>query len=702
MKLNDVILFADFETNTDCVSITSSNVNLWCLIDGDKKMVGVDMESFMNQIFQYEKATIYFHNLSFDGQFILPWLLNNGFEINNKYQKPTTKHSFSILADKKTFYQILIKNNNSKISIICSYRLFSIQVADLGEILNMPKGDGSKWFDSFALIKDRKIKYKKLKNNKFNEKGEEINYYSNLKQFHNILKKQGFHTDGNFEYNENCDCYQCYCIKDAIIVREYYQIFTKRLKPSLTISSTAKKTMSNFLIKSDKLDNNFLKLKTIYLTIFGKGIMKISSWKKFQSSYYGGYVSYNHEKPVLSEGIDGYSADVNSMYPAVMTQKIAIGELRDTNEYYLKNKLSYEKLLGVVVSKIDIKPGKPAIWPSTSKITGILRQDNKYKQAPFNERRIYHWEGSAFFMFWEKEWEYIKECYDFVGDITYTGFVQTTDALKYYINKYYNLKTDAKNVSERSVYKLLLNSTYGKLGEKIERDEHIYFDFSKDFDWEKLKQTKNYDKIIAIRTADLLKRLRKLYKTDIKKYYKEIDKRRDLHWYNNDRTITKILIHCKIKEKVNGYEIKKLSSIVSASYITMLARLELYKVIIPNFDNWLYCDTDSAYFTKKPTLQIDNKKLGFWKWEKRFNKMKILRPKVYSVEQTHKWNGEKWVEDYQPFGSQKTTAISGHKIDKEQVITEKNFERGILNPRLQNQAKLVRGGVLIRRVKKKL
>ena len=699
------ILFADFETNTESVSTTSTNVNLWCIIDKDDKIYhGVDLDNFMNQIFEYKKATIYFHNLSFDGQYILYWLVNNDFEIVSQYQKPTNENFVEILADGKIFYQIKITTKNSKIKILCSYKLFAIGVKQLGQILRFEKLNGEKWYDRFALIKDKKLKSWKIKNNKFNEKNEIINYYSNLKQFYKILQNQGFHLDGKFEYKNDCECYLCYCIKDTIIVKKYFIVFTNQdLKIGMTTASTAKKTMADFLIKSNEKDNNLLELKFIFKKIFGKKIMKVSSWKTFQNSYYGGFTSYNHEKPIFNENLDGYSADVNSMYPAVMTQNIAIGEIRDKPDYYIENGFTYEKLVMVEVWKIDIKPGKPAIWPAKSKFSGILQVDKKYKSFPYNENRIYHFDGEPTpFLFWEKEWEYIKECYNYECNVFTTGFVQTTDAFSYYVKKYYNLKTDAKNVSERSVYKLLLNASYGKLGQKIERDEHIYIDFKKAFDWEKIDKNENFNKKVAPKTREFIIKMIDLYQTDKDKYLNIMKRRRDFFFYDSDRTITKILVHQTVKPNLQGYQIERLSSIVSASYITMLARLELYKVIIPNFNIWLYADTDSAYFTKKPELQIDNKALGFWKWEKRFNKMKILRAKVYSVEQTYEWDDNDWLKHKIEFGSQKTTAISGHKLDENQVITPENFERGILNPRLQNQAKLVRGGILIVKIKKKL
>lgn len=76
---------ADFETTTilddcrvwgwGCIALAEK----WEDIALDQVAVGTTLDSFIEDISQ-SNTTCYFHNLRFDGKFILDWLLNNGYE----------------------------------------------------------------------------------------------------------------------------------------------------------------------------------------------------------------------------------------------------------------------------------------------------------------------------------------------------------------------------------------------------------------------------------------------------------------------------------------------------------------------------------------------------------------------------------------------------------------------------------------------
>ena len=79
---------ADFETNTH-----SYDVSVWAYAICDIKNVenvvyGNCIDNFMKWCEDNVKSTVFFHNLKFDGEFIISWLLTNGFKWEKKL-KPT-------------------------------------------------------------------------------------------------------------------------------------------------------------------------------------------------------------------------------------------------------------------------------------------------------------------------------------------------------------------------------------------------------------------------------------------------------------------------------------------------------------------------------------------------------------------------------------------------------------------------------------
>lgn len=86
---------ADFETTTD-----PEDCRVWAyacmdIYNHDDYLTGNDIEEFM-QWCQVINADVYFHNLRFDGEFIVNWLLKHGF----KHDKSGKERTFSTLISK--------------------------------------------------------------------------------------------------------------------------------------------------------------------------------------------------------------------------------------------------------------------------------------------------------------------------------------------------------------------------------------------------------------------------------------------------------------------------------------------------------------------------------------------------------------------------------------------------------------------------
>lgn len=110
---------------------------LWALIseDGTEK-IGDNIDSLMQCIFSVprakrEKITIFFHNLKFDGSFIVNWLLSNGYKHELKAEKSKTFEVF--IDDRGTWYSITINHKGKKYHIWDSYKKIPLSVEDIGK-----------------------------------------------------------------------------------------------------------------------------------------------------------------------------------------------------------------------------------------------------------------------------------------------------------------------------------------------------------------------------------------------------------------------------------------------------------------------------------------------------------------------------------------------------------------------------------------
>ena len=98
-------IVADFETTTDV-----NDVRVWaaCAVDIDtSETLHLDnsIDKFMAWL-SNKHTTCYFHNLKFDGEFILHWLLSNGFKHVPKPQNP--KEFGTLISDEGVFYSITV------------------------------------------------------------------------------------------------------------------------------------------------------------------------------------------------------------------------------------------------------------------------------------------------------------------------------------------------------------------------------------------------------------------------------------------------------------------------------------------------------------------------------------------------------------------------------------------------------------------
>ena len=116
---------ADFETTTD-----PENCYVWayaiCEVSDYVKtennvVIGTSIDDFMMWCEKEANHKVYFHNLKFDGEFIINWLLRNGFEYVEDAKDRKSKTFTALISDKGLWYSIEVffkvnKRNVNKIT----------------------------------------------------------------------------------------------------------------------------------------------------------------------------------------------------------------------------------------------------------------------------------------------------------------------------------------------------------------------------------------------------------------------------------------------------------------------------------------------------------------------------------------------------------------------------------------------------------
>lgn len=184
---------ADFETTTSVVNDKESNVWLYAICDNDGNIVnyGYNIESFFKFIKTFKYADIYFHNLAFDGVFILSYLINNNYNRIEKIRKKDNRGYDTLIGDMGQFYQIKVNfARNHQITFLDSLKIINSKVS--------------------RIAKDFEIEEQKLKidYNDNNIDDNKLKYVFNdviiVAKALNIVKSLGFDkmTVGSSAYNQ--------------------------------------------------------------------------------------------------------------------------------------------------------------------------------------------------------------------------------------------------------------------------------------------------------------------------------------------------------------------------------------------------------------------------------------------------------------------------------------------------------------------
>lgn len=401
---------ADFETSRQDYETW---VWLWCLRSENDIRHGATIETFFEYLFSlpFPKGTkLYFHNLSYDGNYIISYLLNHGYIHVEGRKLPTQKHFNTFIDDMGIWYTIRFKNRKRQTITICdSLKLLPFTADVVAKSFSL-KNKGSLEYDLY-----RPKNYKATK--------EEIEY----------------------------------CENDCNIIYDALNVFFKKAGDRLTIGSNCLKMYKGLTGKE-----NF-KIFFPNLSIpFERWDVNRDVYKSVDNfcrqAYKGAFCWVNPKKKdiIINKGI---VYDVNSLYPYVMYAF----DYPYGIPYYGSGKPPKDgKIYFLHVSiMFDLKKdGVPCI------IEKQRRFQNTNSWVTSSEMQ--HVE----YVFTEVDLELILQNY--IVDIEYidwVGFKRGKNMFKDYIEIWIAEKIKAGkegNNGFRTISKLFLNNLYGKFGQNSE------------------------------------------------------------------------------------------------------------------------------------------------------------------------------------------------------------------------------------------
>lgn len=394
---------ADFETTTKApCSVWAwgiceiENYNTW--------YYGETIESFFNCCEKLENPTLFFHNLKFDGSFIMYYLLKHGYKWRND-KADCQGHDFTtLITGEGQFYIIEVyfqRENKRKPRKVTFY--------DSLKLLNMPVRDVAK---SFGLpIKKGEIDY-----NRHNEPcevtDEEKGYLKNDVQIMAMALKQMFQEG-----------------------------FNKITIGACSLSDYKKS------IGEEKYKKWFPKLD-------------IETDSEIRTSYKGGFTFVNpeHENEEIGKGI---VLDVNSLYPFVMHDKpLPYGEPVKFLGEYTKNKI-YPLYVQTLKCMFELKKGYiPTIQIKHSRFFN----KTEYLKSSRNSEGVHE---LVTITLTSVDLELFFKHYEVFNIEFISGYMfkSSTNLFKNWVDKWTAKKIEASkagNKGKRTIAKLVLNNLYGK------------------------------------------------------------------------------------------------------------------------------------------------------------------------------------------------------------------------------------------------
>lgn len=147
-----MIYVADFETNNHA---ESCHVWAWMKMNVYTSALtkGTDIESFVEDLSQESFSLVWFHNLGFDGEFLLYYLLSNGWKWQEDRRKLSKKTFTTLISDMGKWYQVIIVHENgNRTELRDSLKVWPFSIEDLAKTLKMDVQKGEIDYNLFRPL----------------------------------------------------------------------------------------------------------------------------------------------------------------------------------------------------------------------------------------------------------------------------------------------------------------------------------------------------------------------------------------------------------------------------------------------------------------------------------------------------------------------------------------------------------------------
>lgn len=576
MKLN-LCYAGDFETTTD-----ENDCRVWafsmCNVEDFNEFIyGNSIEEFFDLCQDYlNNYKIWFHNLKFDGIFILNYLLSHGYTWIKDKKDKADKTFTTLIGNMGQFYNITVyfsvtEKHTNKVEFYDSLKLFpNFSVEKIAEAFNLP-------------IRKLKIDYKKLRPIGWELTEEEIAYIRNDVE---------------------------------IMARALKEMFSRGLT-KMTIASNA--------------INNYRKEFYGFRKTFP--LLSLPVDKDIRKAYRGGFTYVNDKWQEKSVG-KGIVLDVNSLYPSCMHSPypLPFGQpVLFEGEYQQDN--SHPLYVQSLTCKFDLKPDK---IPTIQIRNSLNFQANEYVKSSNNKFISLYLTNIDLKLFFE---HYNVEVKSYDGGWKFMQAEGLFDNyIDYWIEQKIKAGREG-NKPLRTISKLLLNSLYGKFASSGEAKMKIPFWFHEQLAFalsEKEEKETLYLPVAAfitaygrertIRTSQTIKEYTlKKYGED-RYYYSDTD---SIHAGINDADLDALKDIIKIDDFKLGYWAKE-AEFDRALYIRQKCYIEEIngktEVTVAGLPKYL-----------APLITFDNFKRGFTTEGLTLNDMiKIVRQNGASEEEIEK------------------------------------------------------------------
>ena len=399
----------DFETATWIEDETWVWAWAVCEIGNEKNIkYGNNIESFFEFCKAEKNPEIYFHNLKFDGEFIISYLLNNGFKHIRNIKERDEKTFTTLISDMGMFYSITVyfnkdKNHSKKVTFYDSLKIIPFSVDQIAKSFNLE-------------ISKLSIDY--------NEKREK----------NHILTEEE----------------KAYITNDVLIVAEALNVLFNQKLNKMTQGANALSDFKNIIEKSR----------------FNHYFPPLEKWadKDIRKAYKGGFTYLNpiYEGKEVGAGV---VLDVNSLYPSVMYEKLLpFGEGIFFEGEYKEDRI-YPLYIQSFTCSFELKKGKIPTIQLKDKHYKWEYLPNEYVTTSNGNIINLVLTNIDMELFFENYDVYELK---FLNGWKFKGMY---GLFTKYIDKWIKVKIESTkngNKGMRTLAKLMLNSLYGKFATSLE------------------------------------------------------------------------------------------------------------------------------------------------------------------------------------------------------------------------------------------